>query len=563
MRAWRWPARLAIVAAIAAAIVVDAQFGADGQPDAVVASQTTFVAGGHPLPGAGQDALTTTWYCPTIRAGSADSNLLATADLWVTNLQTDSAEVTITLLSATDRPVTISQTVDARSSVMVEIDDQIIADRVSAIVEAERGNVYVTRQMSSSFGVDDAQCSPAASTEWLFAAGDTQRDATEIVQVFNPFPDDVVLDVTFASEEEAGQYTAAELQTIVVPARQAVGVSIGEFVRRRDVVSMVLVSRGGGVVADRLQYYDGSEDRRGFGASLGISAAATNWVEPGLVVDDTTSAVLHIHNPNPIAAEIDVAAFAAIAFAGGDPIALSVPAFDTLLVPVVAAGSDIEGVRIEVDPNVELSVVVESANSVGLVVDVEIVVDEIPIPAPPPTTTTTTTSTTTSTTQAPDSTDDGEDEESDTGASDGSTTTTSTSTTTTTTSTTTTTTTAPAEIEPPAIVREFRANTGRAFSPLVSRTSTSWLVVGSTDSEVVSSAHIHNSSAEPVDVVVGRLDGTAVETLTVEPGVSVRRLLPVAGNVLLLDSSGPIVVMVSSERVGGHGVSLAPALPLV
>lgn len=245
MRAWRWPARLAIVTAVASAIVIDAQFGEEQPITEVVAAETTLELGGYPLPGAGADALSSTWYCPTIRSGSADGGLLTVAELWVTNLQTAPTTVTVTLQSATDRDVVVTQQLAARSSTLIELADDLVADRVSAIVEAERGQVFVTRQMTNALGIDDAQCAPEASTEWLFAAGDTQRDATEVVQVFNPFPDDVVLDVTFATEVEAGQYKAAELQTIVVPARQAVGVSIGEYVRRRDVVSVVMTSRGG------------------------------------------------------------------------------------------------------------------------------------------------------------------------------------------------------------------------------------------------------------------------------------------------------------------------------
>ncbi|MBN4047567.1 hypothetical protein JYT71_01015, partial [Acidimicrobiaceae bacterium AH-315-P05] len=402
-------------------------------------------------------------------------------------------------------------------------------------------------------------------TDWIIAAGDTQRDAEYRIQIFNPFPDDAVIDIVFATEAEAGPFVAADLQTAVVPGASVISLDIGQAVRRRDLVSTHVVARSGGVIVDRIQEFSGSEGRFGFEAALGIAASARQWYHPGLVVDSGTMAFLHIYNPNELAAEIDIAAFSDVPFAAGDPIGLTVAAKDTLIIPVVVEGSIEDGIRIEVDAGVPVGLVVESANGVGIGVDLELVVDLVEISVPTHATTSTTTTTTTAPATSTTVTVDTSAETAEGAETVGSTTTNPTTTTSVQPTTTTTTTTGLPElieVSEPVVVRGQRAEDGSAVTPLVARRSSSWLAVGHTDFEIVSSVLIYNPTTTPVDVVLGRTDGTAIEILTIDAGASVVRTFPTATLALLIDADAGVIVGVQAERLGQRGVALNSAIPL-
>ncbi len=93
---------------------------------------------------------------------------------------------------------------------------------------------------------------------------DTQADAVSHLVVYNPLPTDAVVDLSFASEAEAGVYIPPELVGLVVPAANTISIDIGAHVRRRDVLSATVRARLGRVVVDHLQRFDGSSGRVGF-----------------------------------------------------------------------------------------------------------------------------------------------------------------------------------------------------------------------------------------------------------------------------------------------------------
>jgi len=565
MRAWRWPARLAIVGALVAGVAVDTQI--DGpEPEAIEVQPPILI----PEPVAGDNGLTSTWFCPTLALDQGEFTSSIDGTLILSNLGAEVLDVVVTYYSPSARAVTVVVDVGPGEVLPLEIDERIGHDRVAAVVEAVGSSLAVSRELTSDLGTDLAACATSAATDWIVAAGDTQRDAAHRIQIFNPFPDDAVIDIVFATEAESGPFVAADLQTAIVPGASVISLDIGEAVRRRDVVSTRLVARSGGVIVDRVQEFSGSEGRFGFEVALGIGASATQWFYPALVLDSGTRALLHVYNPNELAAEIDVAAFSDVPFAGGDPIGLTVAAKDTLVIPVVVAGSIEDGIRIEVDAGVPVGLVVESANGVGVGVDIELVVDFVEVSVPTTTTTSTTTTavpTTTTTITVDTSSETAEGAETV-----GSTTTTpptATSTTTTsvpaTTTTTTTTTTGPpefVEVPDPVIVRDLRAQDGSAVTPLVARRSPSWLAIGHTDLEIVSSVLIYNPTTTPADVVLGRTDGTAIEILTIDAGASVVRPFPTATLALLVDADASVIVGVQAERLGQRGVALTSAIPL-
>ncbi len=559
MRAWRWPARLVIVAAIVVAFVIDSRV------DPPVAEVVQVAAVDEPRVVPAATALTSTWYCPTVAISSDEGGVEVSAVVRVANLQAVDVPVTITTMSPTSQPESFIVTVEAGSIAEIDMAGRVDADRVAVIVEAPGGGIAVDRLVTSSLGADLAPCAPGAGQEWTIAAGDTQRDAVERLVVFNPFPDDAVVDVLFATEVEAGAFQAADLRAIVVPGEDVVTIDLGDAVRRRDQVSVAMVARSGRVIVDRVQTFDGSEGRFGMAVALGSVAASEVWYQPGVVVDAGTVAYVHVHNPNDVPAEIDVAAESAVLFAAGDPVGLTVPAMDSIVIPIVATGTREEGLRLDVDAGVMVGIVVESANGVPVVVDLELEVSPVEV-TPPETTTTVAPTTVPPTTVAPTT---AVPTTVPTTATDGEavaeTTTTTVPPTTTTvppTTTTTTTTTTPDDFELVATVRDPRAANGLAQTLFVSHLAQRWLVIGVPDAEVAVTGLVHNPGPAAVELVISRLDGTLIERIALQPGSSVGVPVPVGVEAILVETQQPVAASVMAERVGGLGVMLATAFPL-
>jgi len=570
VRAWRWPARLVILAIVATAIVVDARVD---PPLRAVTTAASLQEPGQVRP---PDSLASTWFCPVVQLSSDELDGGISATLRVANTGPMTVPVTMTLVSPTTNAVTTTVEVRAGSVLDIDTSDLIDADRVAATIEAPGGGIAVSRRLTSRFGDDIAPCSPVAAPEWIIAAGDTQRDAVEKVVIFNPFPDDAIVDVVFATEVEAGVFRA-DLSAIIVPGEDVVSIDLGELVRRRDQVSAYLVARAGRVVVDRVQVLDGSEGRIGMAVGLGSVATSTRWFQPGVVVDVGTVANIHIYNPNDVPAELDVAAQSSASFATGDPIGLTVPAMDTVVVSVVATGSRDTGLRLEVDAGLPAGVLVESANGVEVVVDIEIEVEKVELPAPSTTTTTTTTS---ATTVAPTTTTAVTPATTEPDVADGSTTTTAeatttpttttttATTTTSTTSTTTTTTTSPPPVtqepfaDPPPELRDPRADAGLAHSVFIANLSQTWLLIAEGRADILGAGLIHNPGPGVAEILISRLDGTLIDRVTVQPGSSVRVPLGLGIDAVIIESSVDVAAATTAERVGGVGVMLAAGFPL-
>jgi len=573
VRAWRWPARLVILAIVVFAIVLDNRVD---PPVSEIASAEPLTEPGNVRP---PGVLASTWFCPVVQLSSDELDGGMASTLRIANTGPRTVPVTLTLMSPTTVPVSTTVNVLAGSVVDVDTSDLIEADRVAATIEAPGGGIAVTRRLTSQFGEDIAPCSPGASASWVIAAGDTQRDAAERIVIFNPFPDDAIVDVVFATEVEAGAFQS-DLSAIIVPPRGVVSVDLGELVRRRDQVSVYLVARAGRMVVDRVQIFDGSEGRIGMAVGLGSVATSTRWYQPGVIVDTGTVANIHIYNPNDVPAEIDVAAESGASFATSDPIALTVPARDTVVVSVVATGSREVGLRLEVDPGLPAGILVESANGVEVVADIEIEVEPVEIPTTTALPTTTTPTTTTPTTTTPTTT-------TPTPALPTTTTVTTTpettapaETTATTASappeTTATTTSAPPEttaappppvtappfVDPLLELRDPRAQAGLAHSVFISNLSRTWLLIAEGRADVLGAGLIHNPGPNVAEILISRLDGTLIDRLTVQPGASFRFPLTLGIDAVVVESSVEVAASTTAERVGGVGVMLASGFPL-
>jgi hypothetical protein len=188
--------------------------------------------------------------------------------------------------------------------VELRLGDLVPAPLVAALVEAAGGPVAVEHRVTGPHGVDVGPCASASAPVWHLASGATTRDAREVVVLFNPFPTDAIVDITF--DTDAGSREPVRFQGFPVAAGTVVGVDIGDDVAREPQVSATLRTRAGRVVAERLQEFDGSLGPEGLAVALGVPQPSTTWAFPDGMVDDTRTERIVVYNPGDERAEVEV-----------------------------------------------------------------------------------------------------------------------------------------------------------------------------------------------------------------------------------------------------------------
>ncbi len=312
----RWPAILILVGALAAMVALDRSDGAAGGVAATAA----------PLVGSGvgdADALSSVWYCaggtivadgfadhellignPTGAAGTAELQVIPVnapnrIDLGTSNVGDPAAEAVVRPPEA-QQLQTVAHVIDLapRSVTRVRVADidGVGGEYASVLVESGLGGLVVEHRVVGSAGASTALCASASSASWHFAAGSTRKGAREVIVVFNPFPGDAIIDVTFSVDGRTRSPEAYE--GLVVRAGSLLPIDITAVVTLSDVVSSDIVVRAGRVVVDRLLEFDGTEGPAGLSVAAGSLATAAVWTFPGWGLDDAASSIV-VHNPSP------------------------------------------------------------------------------------------------------------------------------------------------------------------------------------------------------------------------------------------------------------------------
>ena len=322
---------LLLVALVTALLVLDRDVTAPARP---VFGEPRV----SPMPVADRDdVLASTWYCA---AGTAVSGGSANLTVVIANASESRAAGTITWYPVGADPVSTPVDVPASGSVSVAATDEVEAQVVSAVVDVRGGGIAVEHVVSGSRGASVAPCASDASPTWYFANGVTERDAVEVLALFNPFPDDAIVDITFATD--AGRVEPGALSGLPIAAGTTTLVNVHDHVRRQAITAAAVVARNGRLIVDRVQAFDGSTGRRGISLALGAPDLAEAWTFPeGLWADGLTQR-WHIFNPSDRDAEVSLEL---VADEGGqiEPVDLTVPPKSQLVIDAstidrVAAG---------------------------------------------------------------------------------------------------------------------------------------------------------------------------------------------------------------------------------
>lgn len=265
-----------------------------------------------------------------------------------------------TTVAASTEPVARRIEIGPRSRVRLAMTELVTAPIASALVESAGGGLVVEHEVSSIHGIDAKPCSTAASDEWHFAWGTTARESRELLVLFNPFPDDAIVEGVFSTEDtvrEPGRFAGG----LVVPGRSTVGIDLGDDVTRRDEVAATLRTRAGRIVVDRIVRVNEEGGDRGLTVQLGVPEPQRAWVYPDGVVSDVFGERFVVYNPTEELAEVE------IELRPDDPEANGIPApVELSIAPGSHATVDMnEDGRLP--PGVPHSTVVRSANDVPVV----------------------------------------------------------------------------------------------------------------------------------------------------------------------------------------------------
>ncbi len=343
------PARRAPALAIIAVLLVGGGLlDRQGRP----ASRTTTV----PLApvAAAANAKSSAWYCTgatAIKDGGADGTVI------VANASQRTLQGAVTVFPFQGLPKAIPIQVGPAGRQTVHLSDVAPAVFASAVVELDGGEAVVELSDSGPFGDTVAPCASTASAQWYFADGVTTKDATEGLFLFNPFPDDAVVDLVFGTED--GSVTPQALTGLAVQGGTTAFVNVGEFVQRREQVTATITTRAGRLVVDRLQTFDGTAGRKGIAVALGAASTSTLWYLPDGLVADGIIERYHVFNPTRKEARVEVAL--ALEQGQAEPFVLTVPAEGR----VTIAAND----EARIPKSVSHAATVRSLNGVGVVVE--------------------------------------------------------------------------------------------------------------------------------------------------------------------------------------------------
>lgn len=233
---------------------------------------------------------------------------------------------TTTVAEAQDPPEPVTQSFElaSRTRQQVVLADLVQAPIVSALIEADGGGLVVEHEVVSQHGRDAKPCSTSAGTTWHFAWGNTTVDARELLVLFNPFPDDAIVEGVFSTE--AGIREPQRFGGLVVPGRGTIAVDLGDDVARRSEVAATITARSGRVVVDRILRLNGSAGR-GLTVQTGVPEPQQQWVFPYGYVGENVSEQFVVYNPTDVLAEVEIVTELADPDTNGgvEPLQLSVP----------------------------------------------------------------------------------------------------------------------------------------------------------------------------------------------------------------------------------------------
>jgi hypothetical protein len=324
---WRLPALAFVLVLLGGAILVDRR-------DAGVAAESA------PAPTAAQpaampdDGESSTWFCAANTAGAPDTDTGAAPEhtVLVANGSSEARRVDLTVHVPNGDPLTKSFTVDGRARLDVALHELVPGSFASATVEADGGAVTVAHRLEGPAGSATSLCASSASRRWYFPAGSMAGPGTALYTLYNPFDQQVFVDISFQVEDDAGRQAVrapARLKSLVIPGRRAVTVDVTADVagRRQFATRIEAHDAGARFVAEQVLSQNATPTQpRSLSVVLGGSTPRPAWVfADGRSLDATASTVFVVYNPGAEAVEVELRLRMDLVTAAVEPFRATIP----------------------------------------------------------------------------------------------------------------------------------------------------------------------------------------------------------------------------------------------
>jgi len=296
-RTWRLPIILVLIGVLIAGIVFE---GSNADESTASVRTDSYMSTARSA-----EAVGSTWYCA---AGSAtgDSSGFAEQTVSIANSSDQAVTGRLTAYSETGAQSSTQLQVGPHSRQNVRVSDIQRSRWASALVELSGGEVSVAQIFQGPAGRSTGACASAPAKDWYFPSGSSRNGARNLMAMFNPFPGDATVDLTFDTED--GARTPQQFQGLVLPGSRVTVVDIGNVVTLREHVSTTIHSRTGRVVAQQIQTADGREgSQEGLTVTLGAPAVSPVWTFALATPPDSEAhEVIAVLNPSDVDTTVEV-----------------------------------------------------------------------------------------------------------------------------------------------------------------------------------------------------------------------------------------------------------------
>lgn len=302
-------ARRAMAIVVVAAIVVGGVVAGGPWASREVASAVPAQASAYV-----DDAPSNAWFCA---AGTAAPG--GQADEWVgvANVGGRVAHTTVSVMpgvvldtsgskaqAAPGRVVSRPFDIAPAATAYLHIADLAPSSTPGIVVESADQPIVVTHKLVGTNDVAFGPCARRAQRTWYFAAGSTDAGADVTLVLFDPYPDDAVVDVSFVADD--GLHAPSALQGLVVPARSTVDVNVASVLDRQSTLATIVNVRRGRAVAEEQQVGPDASGGAGLALTLGAAGPAGDWSFPDAGLGGAGTASLALLNPSGTSVRVRV-----------------------------------------------------------------------------------------------------------------------------------------------------------------------------------------------------------------------------------------------------------------
>ena len=193
----------------------------------------------------------------------------------------------------------------ARGRADLALSSVVKATYAAAVVEVPSGQVAVNHLLQGPTGKTMAACSSSPSSSWYFPSGTSKAGTRQLLAVFNPFPSEAVVGMSFETDD--GTRTPQKFEAVVVPGQQIAMLDVSAVVTLRTQIATTVTVRSGRVVIDQIQVADGTN---GTVTSLAVTPGApqagpTWWFADG-PAGEGLSTTMVMQNPSDDAADVQL-----------------------------------------------------------------------------------------------------------------------------------------------------------------------------------------------------------------------------------------------------------------